>query len=104
MLKDTANLDLSIWPTAIKSLDPFALLRSIMTKETFGVSAHFMKINDKKLIRGLSLYMLRLGLASLITPCLTISITCAIHELDWGSTRLFRYEINLRHREWPTKA
>ena len=53
VLKDTANLDLSIWPTAIKSLDPFAVLRSIMTKETFGISAYFMKINDKKLIRGL---------------------------------------------------
>lgn len=53
VLKGTADLDLSVWPTAVKSLDPFALLRSIMTKETFGISAHFKKIKDKKLIRGL---------------------------------------------------
>jgi len=53
VFKDIANLDLSIWPTAIRSLDPFALLRSIMTKETFGVSAYFEEIDDKKLIQGL---------------------------------------------------
>jgi hypothetical protein len=53
LLEGIANLDLDVWPTAIKSLDRFALLRTIMTKETFGVSAYFMKIDDKNLIRGL---------------------------------------------------
>jgi len=53
VFKHITKLDLNSCRSFIKSLDHRLLLLSIMTRETFGISAHFLRIWDKKFMTGL---------------------------------------------------